>query len=288
MPPLSSTGRSSPPQTLPQSVLEYNILTLPSNSYTPSRFLAILGIILYALCLLPHAIRLFLHRTWAFSTLTLITCAFEIIGYVFRLRSTAPPIGDPYSVINFVVQYFFIVVAPVFFSAAIYTTLTSMISALGDNRMRLWRGRKWIVAVFVSCDVVATIVQVAGAALIGVAESNRKSPTTANNILLAGLAFQVFTFLIFISLLGSFIYSARKGAVSRGESGMMQFTLAVVVATLLIYLRTIFRLAETAEGVGGYASRQEGLFGGLEFAPVVLAVGLLGWWHPGKFVPRGR
>ncbi|KAL9122444.1 MAG: hypothetical protein Q9187_001006 [Circinaria calcarea] len=256
--------------------------------YTPSLVLGILAIVLYALCIIPHAIRLYLHRTWAFSILTLITCAFEIVGYVFRLRSTRPPTGNPYSVTNFVVQYFFIVVAPVFFSAGIYTILTSMISALGDQRMRLWRRRKWIVAVFVSCDVIATIVQVAGAALIGVAESNGESSTTPNNILLAGLAFQVFAFLLFISLLGYFIYTARKGAASRGESGMMQFTLAVVVATLLIYLRTIFRLAETSQGVGGFASRQEGLFGGLEFAPVVLAVGILAWWHPGKFIPRWR
>lgn len=67
----------------------------------------------------------------------------------------------------------------------------------------------------------------------------------------------------------------------------MRYTAAVVVASLLVYLRTCFRLAETGEGVGGYASTQEGLFGGVEFAPVVIAVGLLGWWHLGRVVGRG-
>lgn len=185
-----------------------------------------------------------------------------------------------------IIQYFFIVVAPVFLSAAIYTTLTSLIALLGSSLSPLGLPRKTIIAVFVTADVVATVVQVAGAALIGVAESNRKSPTTANNILLAGLAFQVFSFLLFLTLLGIFIVNARKAAVSRGEGGMMRFTAAVVGASLLVYLRTVFRLAETAEGIGGYAGSHEAFFGALEFAPVVLAVGVLGWWHPGRLVGR--
>ena len=68
----------------------------------------------------------------------------------------------------------------------------------------------------------------------------------------------------------------------------MGFTMAVVVASFLVYLRTVFRLAETAEGIGGYASSHEAFFGALEFAPIVLAVGILAWWHPGRwFGKRG-
>ena len=206
--------------------------------------------------------------------------------------------GDPYNTINFIVQYFFIVVAPVFLSAGIYTILTSLIGAFGENatgddRGRgtdevspLGLGRRTIIAIFVTCDVVATIVQVAGAALIGVSESNRKSPDNGNNILLAGLAFQVFSFLLFLILLFVFLQKTRKLMTSRGEGGMMRFTLALLGASLLVYLRTIFRLAETSQGVGGYASSHEAFFGALEFAPVVAAVGMLGWWHPGRLVGR--
>lgn len=69
--------------------------------------------------------------------------------------------------------------------------------------------------------------------------------------------------------------------------GMPRFTAALVGASLLVYLRTIFRLAETAQGIDGYASSHESFFGALEFAPVVLTVGLLGWWHPGRLVGKG-
>ena len=64
-----------------------------------------------------------------------------------------------------------------------------------------------------------------------------------------------------------------------------QFILALAIASLLIYLRTLFRLAETAEGLFGSISTNEVLFGTLEFAPVVLAVWILAFWHPGRWVP---
>ncbi|KAL8657439.1 MAG: hypothetical protein Q9226_001911 [Calogaya cf. arnoldii] len=264
--------------------------------YTPTLALNILALILFALLLLFHIFRLYATRLYAFSTLLVFTTLCEIIGYIFRLRSSPPPVGNPYGVINFVVQYFFIVTAPVFLSAAIYTTLTSFIAALSNNDPNatkklspLGLSKKTILGIFITADIIATIVQIAGAALIGVSQSNRKSPVTANNILLAGLAFQVFTFLVFLILLFIFIRNSRKIMLStsggRG-SVMRMYTIALVASSLLVYLRTCFRLAETSQGVGGYASSHEVFFGVLEFAPIVVAIGLLGWWHPGSLVGR--
>ena len=85
-----------------------------------------------------------------------------------------------------------------------------------------------------------------------------------------------------------FLLRTRKVSTGTGEGGMMRFSGALIASSLLIYLRTIFRLAETADGVGGYASSHEAFFGALEFAPIVVAILLLGWWHPGKWVPRSR
>ncbi|KAL8784574.1 MAG: hypothetical protein Q9195_008999 [Heterodermia aff. obscurata] len=252
--------------------------------YTPHPALSALALTLYAVLLLLHTSRLYLHRLYPFSTLLLLTTICELVGYAFRLRSSPPPLGDPYNVLNFVIQYFFIVVAPVFLSAAIYTTLTSLI-AYTSLPPPLNLSRKLILAVFIVADIIATVIQVAGAALIGSAESDRRSPTTANNILLAGLSFQVFSFALFLLLLSIFIRNARKALEGRL---LRRVVGAVVGSSALVYLRTCFRLAETAQGVGGYASAHEGFFGGLEFAPVVGAVAVLGWWHPGRVVGRGR
>jgi len=52
----------------------------------------------------------------------------EVVGYIFRCLSARV---NPYKVSYFVVQYFFIVVAPVFFAAGIYTVLSVLINTTG-------------------------------------------------------------------------------------------------------------------------------------------------------------
>lgn len=131
--------------------------------------------------------------------------------------------------------------------------------------------------------------QVFGAALIGNSQSNRKDPTTANNILLAGLAFQSFAFLIFLVVLGLFVASlARDRAVGPKLGGKRTFVFALYVSSLLVFLRIIFRLAETSQGVFGYLSTHEAFFGALEFAPVILAVWIMAIWHPGRWIVGQR
>lgn len=128
-------------------------------------------------------------------------------------------------------------------------------------------------------DVVTTIIQVVGAALIGVAESarfgngsSRITSDQANDILLAGLATQTASFLAFLILLGLCIWrSARTFTAAHLPK---QFSLLLFLASLLVFLRTTFRLAETAQGVFGYASSHEALFGTLEYLPVILAVSI--------------
>lgn len=203
----------------------------------------------------------------------------EIIGYLFRILASKK---NPYAVSYFVAQYFCIVVAPVFFSAAIYTIISVMINLVGRKYAPL--SPRLILWIFIVCDVVATAVQITGAALVGSAYSDQRDPTTANNILLAGLAFQVFSFAVFILCFILFIYKARR-VIGRD---LKMFSTAVLVASLAVYLRTMFRLAETAEGLLEYLSTHEVFFGCLEFLPIVVAVYLLVYWHPGRCLGKER
>lgn len=266
--------------------------------YTPAFALAVVAVVLFTISTLLHSYQVIRYRTWYFIPVA-ICGVMEVVGYIFRALSGKQ---NPYKVIYFVLQYFFIVVAPVIFSASIYTILSKFLrhtavdagntSRAGSNadvpvdagarKKYLPFGPRMILTTFILCDVLATIVQVAGAASIGAAQSNRRDPTTANNILLGGLAFQVFTFFIFLTLLVTFLYRARKITLS---SSMRSFSIAWAIATLLVYLRTVFRLAETAEGLGGNLSSHEVYFGCLEFAPIVIAVFLFNIWHPGKWLP---
>jgi hypothetical protein len=101
--------------------------------------------------------------------------------------------------------------------------------------------------------------------------------------LLGGLAFQAFTFLLFIALFIAFLVKARRNLFRSVGKG---FYIAFGAAVMLFYLRVCFRLAETAEGLYGKLNTREVFFGTLEFGPVVLAVWVLAVWHPGRCVER--
>lgn len=199
---------------------------------------------------------------------------FEIVGYVARSLSAKV---SPYNLIYFILQYFFIVTAPVFLAAGIYTILSALISRLG--RQYSFLPPKFILWFFITSDVIATLTQITGAALIGVSQTKRKDPTTANNILLGGLAYQVLSMGVFVFMTATFLFRARRAISS---VGLTAFSLVFAIAAVLIYLRTCFRLAETAEGLGGALLRNETFFACLEFAPVALAVLLYAIWHPGR------
>jgi len=89
-------------------------------------------------------------------------------------------------------------VAPVFYTAGIYLVLASVVRASPAFASASLLRPRALLAIFIVADVLTTALQVAGAALIGVAESQRAdgqvpplTPEQANRILLAGLCVQV-------------------------------------------------------------------------------------------------
>ncbi|KAH6966217.1 glycoside hydrolase superfamily [Fusarium venenatum] len=245
--------------------------------YTPAFSLAVFAAAWFALFMIIHLFQTIRFRSWYFITFP-VGLLFEIVGYIARSLSAKK---DPYHLLYFILNYFFIVTAPVFLAAGVYTILSALIPRLG--RRYSLAPPKFILWFFITSDVIATVVQVTGAALIGVRQSNREDPTVANNILLGGLAYQVFSISVFVILTATFLFRARREISARGKK-LSIFCVAFSVATILVYLRTIFRLAETAEGLGGHLYSNEIYFACLEFAPIALAVMLFAIWHPGRCV----
>lgn len=241
--------------------------------YTPSYTLALVAAVLFGLSLLIHSFQVARYRAWYFVTVPL-TCLLELLGYVFRTFSAHK---DPYNVLHFVLQYFFIVTAPVFLSAGIYAILSILVNRVGRKYSPL--PPRAILGIFITSDSVCTIIQICGAALIGSAESKNAAPSLGRNILLAGLCVQVFVFLIFVMLLSLFVSRAWKALWTKGRRS---FLIAFGFATMLVYLRTCFRLAEVAQGVESFLFTHENYFIALECVPILAAVWLFNVWHPGR------
>jgi hypothetical protein len=248
-----------------------------------------LGIVFFALAFLAHSLQVWYYRLWSFSPLT-FACLMEVVGYVFRALSSNK---DPYRITYFVVEYFLIVTAPVLISASIYVCLTKLITWAESegtdisSRSR-FLSRKFILWIFISIDVVTTLMQVTGAGLIGGSTSKQKDSTTGNNILLAGLAIQTAAFAIFLVLLTvvTFVICGNRRLIEKMRRAKSPFLAILPIASVLVFVRTIFRLVETSQGVFGYLSTHEGFFAGLEFAPMVVAVWLLAIWHPGRWMSQ--
>lgn len=253
--------------------------------FVPSKVICILAFILFGLALVLHCFQAIKYRTYYFLPLS-FGIAMEFAGYIPRYLSATK---DPYSITYFVIEYFLIVCAPVLITAAFYACLYKMAQWGTRTATRatkdIWMKPRWILWTFITADVVTTILQVAGAASIGKAESDKKNPTIPNNILLAGLAVQTVSFAVFLVVYCCFIQRLVKDpAAGRKLAGTRPFIIALTVASVLILLRIVFRLAETAQGVFGYLMTHEVFFGTLEFAPVVVAVWILVLWHPGRWI----
>ena len=223
-------------------------------------------------------------KTKAFTSCMVCGCITEMIGYGGRVIMY----NDPFEFSGFIMQIVCITVAPVFFSASIYLTLHDTIVNLSPGLARF--KPKFYYILFIVCDVISLIFQSVGG---GMSSSSEGGSQTGVNIALFGLSFQVFTLSVWIAL--SIDYALRyKNDVSRGNAGRIAdgrfkvFVAFLSLATLCIFTRCVFRIAELSEGYSGTLLKQEGLFIGLEGVLVVVATFALAIGHPGLVFRSGR
>lgn len=81
----------------------------------------------------------------------------EIIGYIGRTIST----NDLWALGPYIVQSILLLIAPAFFAAAIYIVLGRIIRFVDGERHSLIR-LKWLTKIFVTGDVAAFLLQMAG------------------------------------------------------------------------------------------------------------------------------
>jgi len=80
------------------------------------------------------------------------------------------------------------------------------------------------------------------------------------------------------------VYKSRNALGPR----LRVFATATFIATIAVYIRTIIRLAETAEGLLEFLSTHEAVFASLEFLPILVAVYIFIVFHPGNYLAPAR
>lgn len=146
---------------------------------------------------------------------------------------------------------------------------------------------------FISFDVVALILQATGGGIAAGAEPFSSTQRSGINIMVAGLAWQVVALAIFAALAAD--YWLRVTRCDRQVNRMSPafeklrsrrafqplFLIALCLAGVFIFVRSVFRCAELTDGFNGALANNEVTFMVLEGAMMVLASGLLTVFHPG-------
>lgn len=155
--------------------------------------------------------------------------------------------------------------------------------------------------IFIPCDVISLLLQAAGGGLASADSHMNKNPAVGDHIMVAGLAFQVITLFVFMCLSADFAVNTLRryrqlgaaDAFDQAHASLRQskrfrgFLVALAFATLCIFTRSVYRVAELSEGWTGHLIETQKYFIGLEGAIVASAVLSLNAFHPGLCFREG-
>ncbi|KAK3947587.1 RTA1 like protein-domain-containing protein [Pseudoneurospora amorphoporcata] len=246
----------------------------PTYGYRPTLGAGIAFDVLFGICVIGHLIQLIRFRRWT-SGLMMVGAITEVIGWAGRTWSAKCPYNND----AFLMQITTLIIAPTFFAAALYVLLGMLIRLLGRQTSIL--SAKWYAIVFCTCDVISLVIQAVGGGMAA-GESDKQGGDTkpGTHTMVAGIAFQLFTMTVFAALVLDFlrrVYKLAKGR-SDGQGGLtrnMKLTLlALFVSFVMIYIRSVYRTVELAQGWSGYLITHEGYFIGLDGSLMVVSAGI--------------
>ncbi|EFQ98821.1 RTA1 [Nannizzia gypsea CBS 118893] len=251
--------------------------------YTPSKAAAITFIVLFLISSAIHLFQIIRGRVWFFIPL-FIGGIFEIVGFEGRIISSteAPLFTDtPY-----IIQNLFLLLAPALFAASIYMQLGRLIIVLEAEQHSIVR-RSWMTKIFVTGDILSFVVQGLGKYPYcgGIMASGTPSNLSlGEKIVVVGLIIQILFFGFFIIV--SVILHLRMNTHPTTASLSLHFSwnkylYGIYAVSALVMVRSIFRVAEFAQGTNGTLLRHEYYLYIFDAALMFILMVILNIIHPG-------
>ncbi|KAL8381081.1 hypothetical protein RB595_005390 [Gaeumannomyces hyphopodioides] len=221
----------------------------------------------------------------------------EILGYSARIWSYK----NQWLKTPFLMQICCLTVAPAFLAAGIYLCLRRIVYVFGPQNSRI--PPEYYTRIFIPCDLVSLILQATGGAITSAAAQYNEPTSDGDNIMIAGLAFQVFTMFCFITCALDFFWRVWKQPSSAGRDSnkigsvnmhdehgarvkvrsslrFKGFLAALALATVCVFWRCVYRVIELAQGWDGPLMARQDLFIGCEGAMIAVACLVLNVFHP--------
>ncbi|KIX02135.1 uncharacterized protein Z518_08074 [Rhinocladiella mackenziei CBS 650.93] len=222
------------------------------------------------------------HKTWGFMAAMIGGTVLEVVGYVGRILM----IGDIFDQNNFIIYLVGLTIGPAFYGAAIYLSLSRIITVFGTGLC--WFKPRTVTITWIGFDVVSLLLQSAGGAISSMADTQSQSDLGIN-IMIAGLATQVAATTAFCAVcLQLWLWVRRypqrlsvEYAPFRKSSKFKMYLWVLGIAVVAILVRCIFRLLELSGGYDSELANHEltfVLFDSLMMAIMCLALTI---GHPG-------
>ncbi|KAH9912224.1 RTA1 like protein-domain-containing protein [Fomitopsis serialis] len=280
--------------------------------YVPTEWICILFLVLFAVTTVLHTVQAVRYRLWFLLYTACLAGVLELVGWSGREWSA----HDILQMTPYLMQIVCTIIAPTPFVAAMFVVLGEMIRRLGSCYSRL--GTRAYTIVFCSCDVIALVIQAVGGVFASTAVARGESAQNGGHIMLAGICFQLGAFSKVASACRSWIYPPavaitfymilasefvvrclldkplRAGdktvkpathTLDRKHAIMLG---ALAFASICIYIRSIYRTIELADGWTGHIIRTQRYFDWLDGGMVAFAMFTLNSVHPGVFLGPGR
>lgn len=224
------------------------------------------------------------HKTWGYMVSITLGLIGEVVGYIGRIllhQNPFDPTGN-----NFLLYLVPLTISPAFLSAAIYLCLARIVVVYGEHLSR-FRPRTYTL-IFCGCDVFSLLLQAAGGGIASGANSASQTQLGIN-IMLAGLSAQVLSLALFAILCAEFAFRLYQQPESWNEQHaplyrsklFHAFLFGLSIATLTIFIRSAFRVAELSGGFRGPLANNQVSFMVLEASMIFIAAGCLTLLHPG-------
>lgn len=209
-------------------------------------------------------------------------------------------------------QSILLLVAPALFAASIYIILGRIILLVDGERFSLIR-QKWLTAAFVTGDVLSFLIQSGGGGIQ--AMGTLSAMHTGENLIIVGLFMQLAFFGFFIVVAGLFHYRLLNNKPSRqltlrccggrnrgrrltASSAAAPINASITVdhnalpwkrhmyalygASVLIMIRSIFRVIEYLQGNNGYLLKREVFLYIFDAVLMLLVMVVFNWIHPSE------
>ncbi|KAK4445438.1 RTA-like protein [Podospora aff. communis PSN243] len=217
--------------------------------YDPSLPAAVVFAIAFGASTTFHAYQLARWRTWYFLPF-LVGGLFSTLGYILRGVSISEK--PDYSRPTYIIQTVLILLAPALYAASIYMILGRIMILLGAESYAFIK-RSLLTKIFVAADVVSFVVQAIGGALISSADTTEEVDR-GKAIIVVGLFLQIIFFSLFISVTAVFhrrILSRPTRTSQEVSVPWRRYILVLYAVSVLIMVRSIFRVAEFIQGPQG-------------------------------------